>query len=192
MPVLSRAAAGLLALACGPAAAAELTPVQQVQLVQSALGVLGHLDAPVDGIDGRKTRDALAEAALALGWSRVPVDLDGRVADDISAAAGTRLAALVGAPLDGRWVLAGDDPIAALIACFDPDATAVVIEGLVAAFPATGETAVLVFADGRLLPLPPEGAPAQSEAHGFRLAGPDTLESLTEGDIAEWRRCPGG
>lgn len=42
----------------------------------------------------------------------------------------------------------------------------------------------------RVVPVPPEGWPPQSEAHGFRVIDASTLESLTEGDAMLWRRCP--
>jgi hypothetical protein len=180
----------MLAVATRPAAAAELLPVQEIQLVQSALRVLGHLDEPVDGIDGRKTREALAAAAIDLGWPRIPQEIDRDVADDLNRAAAQAVAQLLGITVDGRWIVSSGDPISDLIACSDPVSPAAVIDGLVEVFSATGDVSILLLEDGRLVPLPPEGRPAQSEAHGFRVAGPDSLETLTEGDVALWRRCP--
>jgi hypothetical protein len=177
-------------LAGPPALAAELLPVQEIQLVQSALRVLGHLDEPVDGIDGRKTREALAAAAIDLGWPRIPQEIDREVADDLNRAAASALARLLGTAVDGRWIVSSGDPISDLIACSDPASPAAVIDGLVEVFSATGEVSILLLEDGRLVALAPEGRRGDSEAHGFRVAGPDSLETLTEGDLALWRRCP--
>jgi hypothetical protein len=188
---LAWASAGLAVCLAGPQAlATELLPVQEVQLVQSALRVLGHLHEPVDGIDGRKTREALAVAAIDLGWPRIPQEIDRGVADDLNRAAGAELARLLGAAVDGRWIVSSGDPIGDLIACADPQVPAVVIDGLVERFSVTGDVSILLLEGARLVPLPPEGRPADSEVHGFRVAGPDSLETLTEGDATQWRRCP--
>lgn len=182
-------AACLLLLAGLPAAAAELGPGQQIRLIQSALRVLGHPSLVIDGIDGRKTRDALAAVAIALDWPRMPVELDEDVAEALNAAARDRLPAALGGSADGRWVPATADLVADLIACADPEAPALVIDGLVAALPGAEAATVLVLDGAALVPLPAEGMPDRNGGGALRLAGPDRLEQDAGDAVRAWRRC---
>ena len=194
---------GLMALAA-TAQAANLSPTQQVQLVQSALTILGFPPGRIDGIDGPTTRDALSAAAIARDWSRVPQAIDGRVVEDLNRAAAAALAWRFAIRFDGRWILdpnrwdstmaadAGiDHPVTLAGACAARGPQSFIIDGLIYTA-GGGATWVMILDGARLVPVRPEGRPVQSEVHGFAVVDLNTLESLTEGDTAQWRRCPEG
>lgn len=106
--------------------------------------------------------------------------------------------------LNGRWVLDPDWwdrdmadaaglgwPVTRAAACTVDGWFSFTIDGTTYR-PGNGAPPLDLEPDGdRWVPVPPEGRPIDSEAHGFALVDPDTLESLTEGDTALWRRCPG-
>lgn len=190
-------------LIASPLSAAELAPVQQVQLVQSALHILGYGPGRIDGIDGRTTREALGAAAVALDWGRVPSEIDDALVLDLSRSAGVALAWRYAIRFDGRWSLDPDWWDAAMAAqagipfpatlaqaCSADSPVVFTIDGLIYQPGGPGGPQVLTLEGDRLVPVPPEGRPAQSEAHGFAVADMNTLQTLTEGDTALWRRCP--
>ncbi|MEZ5669332.1 MAG: hypothetical protein R3F55_18235 [Alphaproteobacteria bacterium] len=200
----SRLAAAVVALAAmaGAGASAELAPPQRVQLAQSALGILDFGPLAVDGIAGAATDRALAAAAAAFGWNDTAT-LDADTVDRLNRAAAAALAARHGIAFDGRWTLDpgwwDDDltaragltgPVSLAEACAAPLPVTFTIDGLLYAPAGGGRPWILIEEYDRLVPVPPEGRPPYSEAHGFAVVDADTLETLTEGDTARWRRCP--
>ncbi len=202
----------LLTFVGGPAAAdVTLTPVQVVQLAQSALVVLEEDPGPVDGRLGPRTRAAIDAyvwtSGLEMGWdprSRDPGRaLDQGQAMSLNVAAMPALEREFGHPLDGLFGYIGSFPMdreQALLAgslegvgggvdCDAAPDRVVQLNGLIVIEPDRGPS-IVTAAPPELLPLPPSGAwHAEAEPWRLLVVGPDVLSFQQEGDHYVYGRC---
>lgn len=197
---------GALLCVHGAAAADEmLTPVQVVQLAQSALVVLGEDPGPVDGAMGPQTRAAITAyneaSGLEMGWDGA--NLNQGQAWTLNVAAGPALERAFGHRLDGNYGYIGVFPMshgAALVSgdldgvdggvdCAAATAQAARINGLVV-FDADSNAAIVTSTPPVMNPLPRTGAwHPEAEPWQLLIVNPDVISFQQEGDHYVYGRC---
>jgi peptidoglycan hydrolase-like protein with peptidoglycan-binding domain len=198
--------AGLLLTAAAPAAGQDmLTPVQVVQLAQSALVVLGQDPGPVDGVLGPQTRAAIdayvAASGLEMGWNGRT--LDQGQAMSLNVAAMPALQQAFGFALDGRFGFIGSfgmdytealmsgnlDGVDGGVDCAAAPHQVAEIDGLIVFQPGQPPAIVAVTAP-EMEPLPRSGA-WNPEAEPWRLVAvwDNVISFVQEGDHYVYGRC---
>jgi peptidoglycan hydrolase-like protein with peptidoglycan-binding domain len=195
----------LLGLAPPAMAEVVLTPVQVVQLAQSALIVLGQDPGHVDGRLGPRTRAAIdayvAASGLEMGWNGRT--LDQGQAMSLNVAAGPALEQAFGFALDGRFgfigsfgmdhtdaLMSGDlDGVDGGVDCATAPDQVAEIDGLIV-FEPDRPPAIVTVASPEMEPLPPSGA-WHPEAEPWRLVAVwnDVISFVQEGDHYVYGRC---
>ena len=201
-PIASLAAAtmALSAAAVAQAGDGPPAPYQDVQIVQSALDVLGYYDGPLDGDFDAETFDALERFILDSHFAGAYDTLNQTVVMFVGMEAGLALEESFGTNPTGTWDvdLSGLSAAEAeqmrtlhdwesLELCSSPLATR--FEGMAYGTWRYGFLGVLALRDGALVPLPDPEYP-DLEQPAFTFVDADTMQRIVDGRTETWHRCP--
>ncbi|MGF1627029.1 MAG: peptidoglycan-binding protein [Alphaproteobacteria bacterium] len=187
----------------GPAVAGDPpTPFQEVQMVQSALAILGYEPGPLDGEWGNATQSALEAFAADTGYDGPTGAADGAVIDALFARLGPALEAGFGTDPTGTWDLdfsayseAERRDMMALYGwevmetCSSP--LAIYFSGIAYRQWVSGAPLVMTLKDRRLEALHPDPGDGFLEPFAFSFVDESTMHREVEGDTEIWLRCDG-
>jgi hypothetical protein len=193
------AAVAMVLAAASPAVAGDPpTPEQEVQIVQSALDLLGHDPGPIDGVWGARTTEAAAAFAAASGYAGPTDRPDGALIEALLAQTGPAVEARFGTDPTGTWDLDFDGMHAAereeLMAIYGLDSVATCSSpfaiyfsgGIVYRQHELGVPVVMEVRDGEMRSLDPGG---EFEPFVFAFVDDLTLRRDVEGMTEYWARC---